>query len=98
MLLYQLVIKKETFETRAIPAGIILGFINFGTMYCIIMALNSKILEASSLFPINNLSILTLSTIISVFVYKEKLSRKNWIGIALSIVAIIILGLLPKLM
>ena len=98
VLLYQLVVKKETFETRAIPAGIILGIINFGTMYCIIMALNSKILEASSLFPINNLSILTLSTIISVFVYKEKLSRKNWIGIALSLVAIIILGLLPKLM
>lgn len=98
VLLYQLVVKKETFETRAIPAGIILGVINFGTMYCIIMALNSKILEASSLFPINNLSILTLSTIISVFVYKEKLSRKNWIGIALSLVAIIILGLLPKLM
>jgi drug/metabolite transporter (DMT)-like permease len=98
VLLYQLLIKKETFETRAIPAGIILGVINFGTMYCIIMALNSNIIEASSLFPINNLSILTLSTIISVLVYKEKLSRKNWIGIGLSLAAIVILGLLPKLM
>ncbi len=98
VLLYQLLIKKETFETRAIPAGIILGVINFGTMYFIIMALNSNIIEASSLFPINNLSILTLSTIISVLVYKEKLSQKNWIGIGLSLAAIIILGLLPKLM
>jgi len=98
VLLYQLLIKKETFETRAIPAGIILGVINFGTMYCIIMALNSNIIEASSLFPINNLSILTLSTIISVLVYKEKLSQKNWIGIGLSLAAIVILGLLPKLM
>lgn len=98
VLLYQLVIKKETFETRAIPAGIIMGVINFGTMYFIIMALNSKILEASSLFPINNLSILTISTIVSVLVYKEKLSQKNWIGIGLSLAAIVILGLLPKLM
>jgi drug/metabolite transporter (DMT)-like permease len=96
VLAYQLIIKKEKFETKAIPAGIILGIINFGTMYFIIMALNSKILEASSLFPINNLSILTLSTIISVIVYKEKLSQKNWIGIALSLVAIIVLGLLPE--
>ena len=98
VLLYQLIIKKETFETRAIPAGIILGVINFGTMYFIIVALNSKILEASSLFPINNLSILTISTIVSVLVYKEKLSRKNWIGIGLSLSAIVILGLLPKIM
>ncbi len=98
VLLYQLLIKKDTFEKRAIPAGIILGVINFGTMYCIIMALNSNIVEASSLFPINNLSILTLSTIISVLVYKEKLSQKNWIGIGLSLAAIVILGLLPKLM
>jgi uncharacterized membrane protein len=73
-----------------------MGVINFGTMYFIIMALNSKILEASSLFPINNLSILTISTIVSVLVYKEKLSQKNWIGIGLSLAAIIILGLLPK--
>lgn len=96
VLAYQLIIKKEKFEIKAIPAGIILGIINFGTMYFIIMALNSQLLEASSLFPINNLSILTLSTIISVIVYKEKLSQKNWIGIALSLVAIVVLGLLPK--
>jgi len=96
VLMYQLIIKKEKFQAAAIPAGIILGTINFGTMYFIIMALNSNILEPSALFPINNLSILTLSTIISVVVFKEKLSSKNWIGIALSLLAILILGLLPQ--
>ena len=98
VLLYQLIIKKEKFQSKAIPAGIILGTINFGTMYFIIMALNSNVMEPSVLFPINNLSILTLSTIISVLVFKEKLSSKNWIGIGLSLIAILILGLLPQLM
>ncbi len=96
-LLYQLIIKKETFQIMAIPAGLILGTINFGTMYFIISALNANILEPSVLFPINNLSILTISTIISVVVFKEKLSAKNWIGITLSLLAILILGLLPQL-
>lgn len=95
VLLYQLIIKKEKFQLKSIPAGIILGIINYGTMFFIIKALNSKILEPSALFPINNLSILTLSTIISVIVFKEKLSKKNWLGIALSLMAILILGLLP---
>lgn len=96
VLLYQLIIKKEKFQAKAIPAGIILGTINFGTMYSIIMALNANVMEPSVLFPINNLSILTLSTIISVLVFKEKLSSKNWIGIGLSLIAILILGLLPQ--
>jgi len=98
VLLYQLVIKKEKFQLQAIPAGIILGTINFGTMYFIISALNTNVLEPSVLFPINNLSILTLSTVVSVIVFKEKLSSKNWIGIGLSLLAILILGLLPQLM
>lgn len=97
VLLYQLIIKEEKFQTKAIPAGIILGAINFGTMYFIISALNSNVLEPSALFPINNLSILTISTLVSVLVFKEKLSSKNWFGIGLSLLAILILGLLPQL-
>jgi len=97
VLLYQLIIKKEKFQGKAIPAGIILGTINFGTMYFIISALNTNILEPSALFPINNLSILTISTLISVVVFKERLSLKNWLGIGLSLLAILILGLMPQL-
>ena len=97
VLLYQMIITKEKFQGKAIPAGIILGTINFGTMYFIISALNTNILEPSALFPINNLSILTISTLISVVVFKERLSPKNWLGIGLSLLAILILGLMPQL-
>lgn len=96
VLVYQLATKKDTFQWQSVPAGIILGCINYATMYTIIKALNSGVLEPSALFPINNLSILTLSTIVSVLVFKEKLSSKNWIGVILSLLAIFILGLLPQ--
>lgn len=96
VLLYQLFIKKEKFQIMAIPAGVIIGIINFGTMYFIISALSANFLEPSVLYPVNNLSILSLSTVISVFVFKENLSLKNWIGIAFSLIAILILGLLPR--
>lgn len=98
VLIYQLTAKGEKFQWQAIPAGIVLGTINYGTMYFIIKALNSNVLEPSALFPINNLSILTLSTFVSVLIFKEKLSSKNWLGIALSLMAIFILGLLPLLL
>ncbi len=98
VLLYQLFAKGHKFEGSAIPAGIILGIINYSTMFFLGKALASGVLEASVFFPINNLSILTISTIISVMVYKEKLSQKNWLGIGLSLLAIFILGLLPQLL
>lgn len=92
ILIYQFSRKQEKFQPSSIPAGIILGAINYGTMFTIMRALNSGILEPSALFPINNLSILTLSTLISVFIFKEKLSAKNWLGIGMSLLAILILG------
>lgn len=95
---YQMLVKKEKFQAQAIPAGILLGLMNYSMMYCIIKALNSGILEASVLYPINNLSILTLSTVVSVIVFKEKLSSKNWLGIVLSLLAIFVLGLLSQLL
>ena len=98
VLLYQLFAKGHKFEGSAIPAGIILGVINYGTMFFLGKALASGVLEPSVFFPINNLSILTISTIISVVVFKEKLSQKNWLGIGLSLLAIFILGLLPQIL
>lgn len=92
VLAYQLTIKKEKFLWSSVPAGVIVGLINYGVMYFFMKALNSHALEPSVLFPINNLSILILSTIISVLVFKEKLSVKNWIGIGLSLLAIFILS------
>lgn len=96
ILIYRLKIKKERLQWQAIPAGIFIGCLNYASMYTIIKALNSGALEPSALFPINNLSILTLATLISVVVFKEKLSNKNWIGIILSLLAIFTLGLLPQ--
>ncbi len=98
VLCYQLIIQKQKFQSKAIPAGIIIGLINYGAMFFIIKALNSNVLEASALFPVNNLSILTFSTIVSVLIFKEKLTKRNWIGIVLSLLAIFILGLLPLML
>jgi uncharacterized membrane protein len=88
----QLITKKQTFQIKSVPFGIVLGAINYSTMYFIMKALSAGVMEPSILFPINNLSILTLSTLISVIFFKEKMSTKNWLGIALSVLAIFILG------
>lgn len=96
-LIQQLLVGKQKLQAISIPTGLAMGLLNFGCMYFFVLALNSNLFETSTLFPINNLTVLTLSTVISVLIFKEKLSKKNWLGIALSLGAIIILGFLPTL-
>lgn len=87
-LLYQMFIKKEQIEAKAIFAGLIIGLINYCSMYFVIKCLNDKLFEPSVFFPVNNMGILAVSTLAAFIVFKEKLSKTNWIGIALALVSI----------
>jgi len=79
-------------DYRVYLVGILLGITNFGSIYFLINALNSKILDSSVIFGINNIGIVALSIFIGFIIFKEKLSLINWIGIMLSLGALIILS------
>ncbi|MEA1887557.1 MAG: EamA family transporter [Bacteroidota bacterium] len=79
---------------QTILAGIILGIVNFFSLYGIIMALESYIFESSIVFGINNMGIVVLSVIIALIFFNEKLSNLNKAGIVLSILTIIFLSYL----
>jgi drug/metabolite transporter (DMT)-like permease len=79
---------------KIIIAGIILGVVNFGSLYGLIMALESNIFDSSVIFGINNMGIVVLSVSIALIFFGEKLSMLNKAGIALSILTIIFLSYL----
>jgi multidrug transporter EmrE-like cation transporter len=45
------------------------------------------------ILPVNNIGIVTASTLVSVVFFKEKLNRSNTAGLILSILAIVLLAL-----
>lgn len=79
--------------------GFFLGLFNFGSMYFLILALNhvdistGKQAMGSVIFGINNIGIVTLSVLIGFTFFRERPKALNWVGIALSGVAIIILAI-----
>jgi drug/metabolite transporter (DMT)-like permease len=85
---YMFIFKKEKFVPKSIIAGIILGIPNFFSIYFILKALSSNVLESSQLYPMANVFIVILSSLAGVILFKEKLSKINAIGILLSVVAI----------
>lgn len=89
-----LALRKATWHTKSILTGLVLGVPNFFSMFLVMKSLESNILNASTFFPVNNMSIVILGTLVSIIAFKEKLSKLNTIGILLSIFAIILIALI----
>lgn len=73
--------------------GVLLGLPNFLTIYLLLVMLR-KGWNGSVLYPILNVTVLTVITITAWLVFKEKLRLINWAGIGLAIAAILMIGLL----
>ncbi|QOD62521.1 DMT family transporter [Polaribacter haliotis] len=82
--------KREPFGMKNIVAGIVLGVPNYFSIIFLIKALQDKNFESSVLFTVNNVGIVILSTLVGLFIFKEKFSFKNKIGVALAVLGIVL--------
>jgi drug/metabolite transporter (DMT)-like permease len=82
---------RMVFAWRNVLGGILLGVPNYGSMLFMLLALGSG-LEGSFVFPVANVSIIILTTIGAVALFQERLSRLNWAGIALAVIAIALIS------
>ncbi|MBW2961205.1 GRP family sugar transporter [Mesonia aestuariivivens] len=87
--------KKIKFTYREVLGGIALGIPNYYSIYFFIQALRSG-MPSTTVFILNNVAIVLLSTLLGILLFKEKLLRKNWIGIALAVVSIILVALTTR--
>ena len=87
VLLGGLLIGKIRFSYKEIVVGIILGVVNFGSIYFLMETIGQK-WDGSVVFPINNVSIIVLSTLLALWIFKEKFSKINTLGLICALVAI----------
>jgi drug/metabolite transporter (DMT)-like permease len=80
------------FNKKVIAWGILLGAVNWGSLYFFVMALINTGLDSSVVFIINNSGIVLLITVFAIILFREKLSRLNWTGLALSLLVIYFLS------
>lgn len=78
---------------KDIIGGIALGIPNFFSIYFLLRALQTEGLNSASLFTINNVAIVMLSTLLAIALFKEQVSIKNWAGIGMAVVSIILVAL-----
>ncbi|WP_316931852.1 DMT family transporter [Psychroserpens damuponensis] len=93
ILLFKAIKKSFTFPLKTLIGGIALGITNYGSIYYLLKALNHESLESSTLFTVNNVAIVMISTLLGLLFFKENISKINWAGILLAIISIVIVTL-----
>jgi drug/metabolite transporter (DMT)-like permease len=93
ILIFKTIKKPESFGIKNLIAGIILGVPNYYSIVFLIKALQTKGFESSTLFTINNVGIVVVSTLVGLLLFKESFSLKNKIGILLAITGIVLVAI-----
>jgi drug/metabolite transporter (DMT)-like permease len=92
VLLYQYWKKQLVFKFNQVVAGICIGIPNYFSIWCLVHFLQDSPWETSASLPVNNMGIVLFSTLVAALLFKEKLSIINWMGIALSGIAIYLIA------
>ena len=92
-LLYLVWRKKTKLQLVNFFCGCILGIFNFGNILFYLRAHKEMADNPSTVFAAMNMGVIIAGTLIGIFVFRERLSRWNYIGLALALVSIILITL-----
>ena len=81
---------KHRHKLKAVDlwGGVLLGLINFGSLYFLLQSFSGIAIDKSSVIPTLNVSTIIFSTLAALLLFKEKPSAKTWIGLALGSISI----------
>jgi len=90
---YDLIRGKSKWQWKSALGGIGLGVINYFSTYSVYNAM--RCFDNVVLFPIYNIGVVSLTALTGWLLFKEKLTWKNYLGLAIAIIAVILITLKP---
>ena len=92
ILIIQFVRKKQRFQWKNLLAGVLIGIPNYFSIWCLMHFLKQSPWQTSASIPVNNMGIVLFSAVVAWLLFKERLSRINWLGVLLSLLAIYLIA------
>lgn len=86
-----LLLKRTQWHIPSVAVGLLLGALNFGNILFYINAHQALKDDPTLVFTGMNLGVICLGTLIGALVFREKINKINYVGVAVAIVAIICL-------
>jgi drug/metabolite transporter (DMT)-like permease len=83
---------KSQVRLLDIVAGLLLGAVNYVAVYALVKALALEGWQSSQLLPIYSVGVIGISSLLAVLLFSERLSRQKRIGLAVGVVAVVLLN------
>ena len=96
ILMFKVLRKNEKIKFKNLVGGLALGIPNYYSIYFLVKALRNPQLESSVVFTLNNVGILICAVLLGILFFREKLSRKNWLGFFLALISIICIAIVKS--
>jgi len=93
ILLYTVAVKKQKVQLINFACGIVLGCFNFGNILFYMKAHRALSGNPSTVFAAMNMGVILLGSLVGIVLFREKVSRINYIGITLALAAILLITL-----
>ena len=90
---YDLLKKKTRWQWKNMVGGMILGGVNFFSTYFVYHAM--RVFDNVVLFPIYNIGVVCLTALAGWLLFKEKLTWKNYLGLGIAIIAVVLIAFKP---
>lgn len=81
------------FNWPTVIGGMLLGLVNFGSIFFLVRTFDAELLDRSALIPVNNLGVVLVTALASLLLFSERLTRIKSLGLFVSVVAILLLAL-----
>lgn len=90
---YQVLKSNQRFAIVNLLYGILLGLFNFSNIFFYLKAHKAFAQQPSVVFASMNIGVVVLGTLLGYFMFREKLNKLNFVGVALAVIAIILITL-----
>lgn len=88
-LIGKILVQKEKLESKNVLWGLALGILNFGNILFYLKAHKALSENPSTVFARMNMGVIILGSLAGILLFKEKMTKWNYLGILLAIISII---------
>lgn len=90
---YEMLFQKQKFDIINFAFGSLVGIFNFGNILFYLMAHKEFSENPSTVFAAMNMGVIVLGSLAGIFLFKEKLSKLNFLGLFMALAAIVFITL-----
>lgn len=91
--LYEILFRKQKIDIINFAFGALVGIFNFGNIYFYLTAHKEFAENPSTVFAAMNMGVIVLGSLAGIFIFREKLSKLNFLGLAMALIAIVFITL-----